>query len=90
MTDEVTHPSFSTVLRVVPPHERESLEEAVDHMADATRIAKGRREAKRDAVCAVALAIVRRGDHPVTGWSVKDHQTAEAIGELLIGLETKE
>ena len=43
-------------------------------------------EAKRDAVVAVLLAIQRRGDNVITGWSVKDIETAVAIGEMLAEL----
>jgi hypothetical protein len=59
---------------------------AQDHEIAAQATASRMSEAKRDAVVAVLLAIQRRGDNVITGWTVKDLTTAEAIGELLIGL----
>jgi hypothetical protein len=43
-------------------------------------------EAFRDAISIVALAIVRRGDDPVLGWTVQDVITARNIAEQLSAL----
>jgi len=59
---------------------------AQDHEIAAQATASRMSEAKRDAVVAVLLAIQRRGDNVITGWSVKDIETAVAIGEMLIEL----
>jgi len=54
----------------------------------AQRAALRRSEARRDAVSCVALAIKRRGEDPVTGWTTKDIDTAYSIGDMLIALES--
>jgi hypothetical protein len=45
-----------------------------------------RSEARRDAILAVSLAIVRRGQNPVTDWTTRDTDTAYAIADQLIAL----
>jgi hypothetical protein len=76
---------FQRALREIPPRERPAepaseLAKMVE--ADAIR----RSEARRDAILAVALAVKRRGQNPLTDWTTKDTDTAYAIAEQLIAL----
>ena len=75
------------MLDAIPPSDKEILSDP-DHgiAAAASRSALKRSEARRDAVLAVSLAIARRGQNPLTDWTVKDTDTAYAIGDMLVGL----
>jgi hypothetical protein len=83
----VDQTSFRRMLGAIPPSDKDILADA-DHgiAAVANGNATKRSEARRDAILAVSLAIVRRGQNPVTDWSVKDTDTAYAIAELLVAL----
>jgi hypothetical protein len=80
-------PAFKRMLGSIPPSEKEIMRDADDGIAAAANgnVVK-RSEARRDAVLAVALAIVRRGGNPVTDWTVKDTDTAYAIADMLAAL----
>jgi hypothetical protein len=80
-------PAFKRMLGAIPPSEKEILADA-DHgiAAVANGNATKRSEARRDAILAVSLAIVRRGQNPVTDWSTRDTDTAYAIADQLIAL----
>jgi hypothetical protein len=80
-------PAFKRILGAIPPSDKEILADA-DHgiAAVANGNAMKRSEARRDAILAVSLAIVRRGQNPVTDWSTKDTDTAYAIADQLIAL----
>jgi hypothetical protein len=80
-------PAFKRMLNAIPPSEKEILADA-DHgiAAVANGNALKRSEARRDAILAVALAIRRRGENPVTDWTVKDTDTAFAIADMLVAL----
>jgi hypothetical protein len=84
MTDSTTRPNF---LREIPPREKDEIEARIAEAADAAASHARHSEAKRDAVVAVLLAIQRRGDNVITGWTTKDLETAIAIGELLAELK---
>jgi hypothetical protein len=74
---------FKRLIRDIPPRlEQEPSELANMVAADAIK----RYEARRDAILAVALAVVRRGQNPVTDWTTKDTDTAYAIADQLIAL----
>jgi hypothetical protein len=80
-------PVFKRMLGSIPPSEKEILADAdVGIAAVANGNAVKRSEARRDAILAVSLAIVRRGQNPVTDWSTKDTDTAYAIADQLIAL----
>jgi hypothetical protein len=80
-------PAFKRMLSAIPPSDKEILADA-DH--GITAVANGnvlkRSEARRDAILAVSLAIVRRGQNPVTDWTTRDTDTAYAIADQLIAL----
>jgi hypothetical protein len=80
-------PAFKRMLNAIPPSDKEILSDA-DHgiAAVANGNALKRSEARRDAILAVALAIKRRGENPVTDWSTKDTDTAYAIADMLVAL----
>jgi len=80
-------PAFKRMLGSIPPSDKE-IHGDVDLgiAAAANGNAIKRSEARRDAILAVALAIVRRGENPVTDWSTKDTDTAYAIADQLIAL----
>jgi hypothetical protein len=80
-------PAFKRMLGAIPPSEKEILADA-DHgiAAVANGNAVKRSEARRDAILAVSLAIVRRGQNPVTDWTTRDTDTAYAIADQLIAL----
>lgn len=80
-------PIFKRMLNAIPPSEKEILDDA-DHgiAAAANGNAVKRSEARRDAVLAVALAIVRRGGNPATDWTTQDTDTAYSIADMLSAL----
>lgn len=76
------------ILDSIPPRPEDAAADAADEIgAAATTGAMKRSEARRDAVLAVALAIQRRGQNPVTDWTTKDVDTAWAIADQLTTLE---
>jgi hypothetical protein len=78
---------FKRMLSSIPPSEKEILADASQGIADvANGNAIKRSEARRDAILAVSLAIVRRGQNPVTDWTTRDTDTAYAIADQLIAL----
>jgi hypothetical protein len=88
---ETIHPTvdpaapFHRILRDIPPRERPA--EPPSELANmVTADAVKRSEARRDAILAVALAVKRRGQNPMTDWTTKDTDTAYAIAEQLIAL----
>lgn len=78
----------STIVRrllgAIPPRPEE-VEEGVG--AAAASDAVKRSEARRDAIIAVSLAVVRRGQNPVRDWSTKDSDAVYAIADILISLD---
>jgi hypothetical protein len=84
MSDES---NFRRIIGAIPPSEKEILADASQGIADvANGNAIKRSEARRDAILAVSLAIVRRGQNPVTDWTTRDTDTAYAIADQLIAL----
>jgi hypothetical protein len=80
-------PAFKRMLGAIPPSEKEILHDADEGIAAvANGNAVKRSEARRDAILAVSLAIVRRGGNPVTDWTTRDTDTAYAIADQLIAL----
>jgi len=80
-------PAFKRMLSAIPPSEKEILHDADEGIAAvANGNAVKRSEARRDAILAVSLAIVRRGGNPVTDWTTRDTDTAYAIADQLIAL----
>lgn len=79
--------AFKRMLGAIPPSDKEVVSDA-DHgiAAAANGMALKRSEARRDAVLAVALAIVRRGGNPVTDWTTRDTDTAYSIADMLAAL----
>lgn len=82
---------FRRILDAIPAKEAEasmSQEQSdADVAAIATAAALKRSEARRDAILAVALAVARRGQNPMTDWTTQDTDTAYAIADMLIALE---
>ena len=85
------HPAQTTsatplrrVLDRIPPRAEETDDHGIG--AEAAAAATKRSEARRDAILAVALAIKRRGQNPLTDWSTRDTDTAYAIADQLIAL----
>lgn len=90
MSDE-SHPTtpFKRLLTTIPPR----VDDATGgHESEIAAIAVSatlkRSEAKRDAILAVALAIKRRGQNPMTDWTTIDTDTAYSIADQLIALES--
>jgi hypothetical protein len=80
-------PAFKRMLSSIPPSEKEILHDADEGIAAvANGNAVKRSEARRDAILAVALAIRRRGENPVTDWTTRDTDTAYAIADMLVAL----
>jgi hypothetical protein len=76
---------FHRVLQDIPPRKRPA--EATSELAKMVEADAIRRsEARRDAILAVALAVARRGQNPMTDWTTKDTDTAYAIADQLIAL----
>lgn len=81
-------PPFRSMLRAIPPSDKEMPEDVNQEIADsAARAALKRSEARRDAILAVALAVKRRGGNPLTDWTTKDTDTAYAIADQLDALD---
>jgi hypothetical protein len=80
-------PAFKRMLGSIPPSDKEILGDT-DHgiAAVANGNAMKRSEARRDAILAVALAIKRRGENPVTDWTTRDTDTVYVIADLLAAL----
>jgi hypothetical protein len=80
-------PIFKRMLNAIPPSDKEIVSDADHGIADAAaRDAIKRSEARRDAILAVSLAIVRRGQNPMKDWTTLDTDTAYAIAEQLMAL----
>lgn len=80
-------PIFKRMLDAIPPSDKEIIGDADHGIADAaSKGAIKRSEARRDAILAVSLAIVRRGQNPMTDWTTADVDTAYAIAEQLVAL----
>jgi hypothetical protein len=86
--NEPPPPPFKRMLSAIPPRVDEVPNDsaAADVAAAATAAALYRSEARRDAILAVALAIKRRGQNPMTDWTTRDTDTAFAIADQLIAL----
>ena len=80
-------PIFKRMLNAIPPSDKEIVTDA-DHgiAAAASADAIKRSEARRDAIMAVSLAIVRRGQNPMKDWTTLDTDTAYSIAEQLMAL----
>lgn len=80
-------PIFKRMLDAIPPSDKEIVGDA-DHgiAAAAANGALKRSEARRDAILAVSLAIVRRGGNPQHDWTTQDVDTAYAIADQLAAL----
>lgn len=75
------------LLGAVPPKEPNAMADADHGIAQAAaEQALKRSEARRDAITAVAVAIVRRGGNPAEDWTTKDADTAYAMADQLIAL----
>jgi hypothetical protein len=75
------------MISAIPPKVEEAPPDADAEIAALAIIAANRHsEARRDAVLAVALAIARRGQNPVSDWTTRDTDTAYAIADQLIAL----
>ena len=80
-------PIFKRMLNSIPPSDKEIVSDADHGIADAAaRDAIKRSEARRDAILAVSLAIVRRGQNPLKDWTTLDVDTAYSIAEQLVAL----
>jgi hypothetical protein len=80
-------PIFKRMLADIPPSREEEHQMTASEVgAIANGNAVKRSEARRDAVLAVALAIVRRGGNPVSDWTTKDVETSYSIADMLIAL----
>jgi hypothetical protein len=80
-------PNLKHMLDAIPPKVEAAQHDADAEIAAAAAAAANRRsEARRDAVLAVALAIARRGQNPVSDWTTRDTDTAYAIADMLIAL----
>jgi hypothetical protein len=78
---------FKRMIDQIPPKAEEAPHDAdAEIAAAATTAANHRSEARRDAVLAVALAIARRGQNPVSDWTTRDTDTAYVIADQLIAL----
>jgi hypothetical protein len=80
-------PILKRMIDAIPPSDKE-IHGDVDLgiAAAANGNAMKRSEARRDAILAVSLAIVRRGQNPVTDWTTRDTDTAYAIADMLVAL----
>jgi hypothetical protein len=78
---------FKRMIDQIPPKVEEAPVEVNNEVAAAAAAAAlHRSEARRDAILAVALAIKRRGQNPMTDWTTRDTDTAFAIADQLIEL----
>ena len=83
----VEQSSFRRMLGAIPPSDKEIHGDAdLGIAAAANGNAMKRSEARRDAILAVALAIKRRGENPVTDWTTKDTDVAYSIADMLVAL----